>query len=79
VGELASKLQQVIAHPLEHVEYDMSKYIYVPTANAWYRILPGDSLAGERPRSLFIMKKDGCEAVYRMTAAQGKDMTFTLL
>jgi hypothetical protein len=26
VGELASKLQQVIAHPLEHVEYDMSKY-----------------------------------------------------
>ena len=45
--------------------------------NAWYRILPGDSLAGERPRSLFIMKKDGGEAVYRMTAAQGKDMTFT--
>ena len=26
VGELASKLQQVIAHPVEHVEYDMSKY-----------------------------------------------------
>jgi len=47
--------------------------------NAWYRILPGDSLAGERPRSLFIMKKDGSEVVYRMTAAQGKDMTFTLL
>jgi len=47
--------------------------------NAWYRILPGDSLAGERPRSLFIMKKDGCEVVYRMTAVQGKDMTFTLL
>ena len=45
--------------------------------NAWYRILPGDSLAGERPRSLFIMKKDGSEAVYRMTVVQGKDMTFT--
>ncbi|MCI1685166.1 MAG: hypothetical protein LKI72_04250 [Prevotella sp.] len=53
----------------------MSKYIYVSTANAWYRILLGDSLAGERPRSLFIMKKDGSEAV----SAQGKDMTFTLL
>ena len=47
--------------------------------NAWYKILPGKSLAGERPRSLFIMKKDGSEVVYRMTAAQGKDMTFTLL
>ena len=79
MGKLVSKWYQVIAHPLEHVEYDMSKYIYVPTANAWYRILSGDSLAGERLRSLFIMKKDGSEAVYRMTAAQGKDMTFTLL
>jgi hypothetical protein len=79
VGELASKLQQVIAHPLEHVEYDMSKYIYVPTANAWYRILSGDSLAGERPRSLFIMMKNGCEVVYKMTAVQGNNMTFTLL
>ncbi|MCI1741573.1 MAG: hypothetical protein LKI18_04235 [Prevotella sp.] len=79
MGELASKLQQVIAHPLEHVEYDMSKYIYVPTANAWYRILSGDSLAGERPRSLFIMMKNGCEVVYKMTAVQGNNMTFTLL
>ena len=79
MGKLVSKWYQVIAHPLERMEYDMSKYIYVSTANAWYRILLGDSLAGERPRSLFIMKKDGCEAVYRMTAAQGKDMTFTLL
>jgi hypothetical protein len=26
VEELASKLQQVIVHPQEHVEYDMSKY-----------------------------------------------------
>ena len=57
----------------------MSKYIYVPTANAWYRILSGDSLAGERPRSLFIMMKNGCEVVYKMTAVQGNNMTFTLL
>jgi hypothetical protein len=40
MGKLVSKWYQVIAHPLERMEYDMSKYIYVSTANAWYRILP---------------------------------------
>lgn len=37
---------------------------------AYYRILPGDSLAGERPRSLFITTKDGSTTVYKMTACK---------
>lgn len=36
--------------------------------DAWYRVLPGRSLAGERPRSLFITKGDGTVTVYKMTA-----------
>lgn len=35
--------------------------------DAWYRILPGKSLAGERPRSLFVSMNDGSEAVYKLT------------
>lgn len=35
--------------------------------DAWYRILPGDSLAGERPRTLFVTLTDGSEAVFSMT------------
>lgn len=35
--------------------------------NAYYRILPGKSLAGERPRSLFLWDGDGGEIVYKMT------------
>lgn len=38
--------------------------------NAWYRILPGDSLAGVRPRSLFITKSDGSEVVYKMVGCK---------
>lgn len=48
--------------------------------NRWYRILPGDSLAGERPRSLFITLKDGNEVVYKMVACNDnkgyEEMTF---
>lgn len=36
--------------------------------NAYYRILPGKSLAGERPRSLFLWDGDGGEIIYKMTA-----------
>ncbi len=35
--------------------------------NAWYRILHGESLAGERPRSLFVTLGDGSEVVYKLT------------
>lgn len=49
--------------------------------NAYYRILPGKSLAGERPRSLFITLENGSETVYKMTACNDKDgyeqMTFS--
>lgn len=49
--------------------------------NCWYQILPGKSLAGERPRSLFIWDGDGGEVVYKMTACTNKDgyeqMTFS--
>lgn len=37
---------------------------------AYYRILSGDSLAGERPRSLFVTTKDGDAMVYKMTACK---------
>lgn len=40
--------------------------------NAWYRILPGKSLAGERPRSLFLTLSDGREVVYKMTECSVK-------
>lgn len=49
--------------------------------NTYYKILPGDSLAGERPRSLLITLKNGREVVYKMTACNYKDgyeqMTFS--
>ena len=35
--------------------------------NAWYKILPGKSLAGERSRSLFITLTGGMEITYKMT------------
>ena len=41
--------------------------------NARYRILPGKSLAGERPRSLFITLTDGSELVYKMTECSVKN------
>jgi hypothetical protein len=40
------------------------------SVNALYRILPGDSLSGERPRSLFITKSDGSEVVYKMVSCK---------
>lgn len=49
--------------------------------NTYYKILPGNSLAGGRPRSLLITLKNGCEVVYKMTACNYKDgyrqMTFS--
>jgi len=41
--------------------------------NAWYKILPGKSLAGERPRSLFLTLSNGSEAVYKMTECSHKN------
>lgn len=48
--------------------------------NRWYRILPGKSLAGERPRSLFLSSQNGNQLVYKMTACHTdnnvQEMTF---
>jgi hypothetical protein len=41
--------------------------------NAWYKILPGKSLAGERPRSLFLTLSNGSEVVYKMTECSVKN------
>lgn len=41
--------------------------------NRWYRILPGKSLAGERPRSLFITLTGGMEITYKMTECSHKN------
>ena len=41
--------------------------------NAWYKILPGKSLAGERPRSLFLSLSNGSEVVYKMTKCSHKN------
>lgn len=41
--------------------------------NAWYKILPGKSLAGERPRSLFLTLLNGSEVVYKMTECSHKN------
>lgn len=41
--------------------------------NAWYKILPGRSLAGERPRSLFLTLTNGREVVYKMTECSHKN------
>ena len=41
--------------------------------NAWYKILPGRSLAGERPRSLFLTLSNGSEVVYKMTECSVKN------
>ena len=38
--------------------------------NVWYRILSGDSLSGERPRSLFITTIGGHEVVYKMVRSE---------
>ena len=40
--------------------------------NAWYKILPGKSLAGERPRSLFLTLTGGMEITYKMTECSHK-------
>lgn len=54
--------------------------IHESYVNAYYRILPGKSLAGEHPRSLFLWDGDGGEMVYKMTACTSKngyeEMTF---
>ena len=53
------------------------------SVNALYRILPGDSLSGERPRSLFITKSDGSEVIYKMVGCKDSEgyqlMTFQRL
>ena len=41
--------------------------------NDWYKILPGKSLAGERPRSLFLTLSNGSEVVYKMTECSHKN------
>mgnify|MGYP001451334269 CR=1 FL=1 len=41
--------------------------------NAWYKILPGKSLAGGLPRSLFLTMSDGSEVVYKMTECSHKN------
>ena len=41
--------------------------------NAWYKILPGKSLAGERPRSLFLTLTGGMEITYKMTECSHKN------
>ena len=41
--------------------------------NAWYKILPGRSLAGERSRSLFITLTGGMEITYKMTECSHKN------
>lgn len=42
-------------------------------ANAWYMILPGKSLSGERSRSLFITLTGGMEITYKMTECSHKN------
>jgi hypothetical protein len=41
--------------------------------SAWYKILPGKSLAGERSRSLFLTRSNGSEIVYKMTECSHKN------
>jgi hypothetical protein len=41
--------------------------------NAWYKILLGKSLAGERPCSLFITLTGGMEITYKMTGCSHKN------
>ena len=41
--------------------------------NAWYKILPGRSLAGERSRSLFITLTGGMEITYKMAECSHKN------
>ena len=41
--------------------------------NTYYRILPGKSLAGERPHSLFLTLSNGSEVVYKMTECSHKN------
>ena len=48
--------------------------------NRLYRILPGKSLAGERPRSLFLWDPEENQIIYKMTACHTdnnvQEMTF---
>ena len=48
--------------------------------NRWYRILPGKSLSGERPRSLFLWDPEENQIIYKMTACNTNknvhEMTF---
>lgn len=48
--------------------------------NRWYRILPGKSLAGERPRSLFLWDPEESQIIYKMTGCHKNkhvlEMTF---
>lgn len=41
--------------------------------NAWYKILPGKNLAGERPRTLFLTLSNGSEVVYKLTECSVKN------
>ncbi len=47
--------------------------------NAWYKILPGRSLAGERSRSLFITLTGGMEITYKMTECSHNKNGYDLL
>lgn len=38
--------------------------------NALYRILPGESIAGERPRLLYITEPDGNKVIYKMVGCK---------
>ncbi len=48
--------------------------------NRWYRTLPGKSLAGERPRSLFLWDPEESQIIYKMTGCHKNkhvlEMTF---
>lgn len=51
----------------------ISSRINETLVNAWYKILPFKSLAGERPRSLFLTLSNGSEIVYKMTECSHKN------
>lgn len=49
--------------------------------NRWYRILPGKSIAGEHPRSLFLWDPEERQIIYKMTGCNTnnnvQEMTFS--
>lgn len=51
----------------KHVKDYICSRIHDEYVNAWYKILPRRSIAGERPRSLFLTLSDGGKVVYKMT------------